>query len=111
MGQEVNINVTEVHLLNDKNRISVEVMLNSIWEKLIPFQFIFIKIEVNIPVIEKNEALSLVYPLQDEIKVDTISEETRSVIVRGEFLGNVDLTREIKGTSLVYGYNKVTREG
>ncbi|MDO5521735.1 MAG: hypothetical protein Q4G58_14670 [bacterium] len=106
MGQEINIEISNIRMLNDTNELNVEVNLGPLWEQIKEYEYIYVIVRASIPIIE-NAINKIIYiAIRQELKVSELVEESKEVELHTEFSGTVDTAKEATATSSLIGYDK-----
>lgn len=93
MDGALNIHISDVVLLNAKNRVFILVNLKGVWQTIKKHPYMSMKLTLDLPVKGNTGEGTIQIVIVRSYKVDSLSEETKQVELECDFEETMDTTR------------------
>lgn len=106
MAKAIQVEISDLILENSVNHVFVTVYLEKYWEEILKQNYIFLKVQLTIPVLERGESGTISLELRKEYFVPTLSEQEKMATLSVDLKEKFDADREASAQVELLMYNK-----
>ena len=106
MAKAIHIEISDLYFENSVNHVFVTVYLEKYWEEILKHNYIFLKVQLTLPVLERGEAETISLELRKEYFVPTLSEHEKTATLSVDLKEKFDADKEASAQVELLMYNK-----
>jgi len=105
MAEAIGIRLSSVTLENGANHLTVTVNLSEFWKEIQKHEYIYVNVDVKIPIIEQGIKLFMNWQLNQNFIVNEISSEEIQVVLKNDFKETFDSSRQSEASAKFLMYD------